>query len=566
MVDLRLRLFVLLGFFTLLLSPVAGQNFQLSAKPVFALSVAFGDVVERVSAPAGITLLVSPDAEISGVPLCLPTRADAGRLRPAFQSFFSHRGAVSRWETVEGRPNAFRFQLSPRYNTPRLDRAYWDERLYQLFEEVNRLGYLPPEEAERFRTTDRALFLSVTNAGVVGAVRLMKSAFDGGTIRRILRGEIAPRLSIGAIGDEAVRQRALQVYEDATRFFPDKRTESPGDTWLEFGYLSRSSRASRSTVVPELWIKAPLKNGKIVGLSFIGLGMDQQAREEIQNYWLVEGDEAHDAEAEKKSVTLKGAAEGAVGFLQVLREISEQAGVPVLAILPHGGTGLKPRRITGDTAPLSEWLRELASCEEPLLFKWREGVLLVCPAAWFTGQMPARGTPLETLRRIRAARNAEGYVPISDLIPLVAELSAEQLRLAGAGELYEGRCAADWHELIRWYDRNPESLARLREGREVIADAALRRALQTVFDAELERRWEGREIPEAERLTVPTGAVLTLTEEWDPEGFPPLPDLPKDALRLRRVSLRVRFPNTGKEHTLRAFVPVLKPEYRQVLF
>ena len=519
----------------------------------------FGDLATNVLSPRlGTRLSVDEKKEVSGVSLY--TSLDGVRpedAKEALASFFSHKGAISRWGPVA---SGEAFLLSPRYHAG-LGQAHWNDKIIALFDDVLKHQNDSPEQIEQLKD-QRSLYTALRYKIGLNTVQFMASAFTRGTLEKILRGEISQTVSIDSmVGQE--HQAAMAVYNHVR---PEifEATITP--------QMTVQMRRVMNDKVGSLWItvKGKVKEGRVkitqnglplpademeaeryteLGGNVLSLFAEQEAEEEAKNFWLIPGDKPVDIpERVNPEVPSTDAKIPTGNYSEKFQEISKRFQLPVIAVLPNAIT-TKTLRVS----TLPETLRMLSDNGEPMVFKMRNGILLACPASFLGDDGVTNAMPLATVHALQnITKNAkEGYPSLLEYTRIIEPLSDNQVA-RNAGEFQPLSLVQKWRVLLRAVLRNETATRQWNAHEDIVMDERLASAANVVLRAD-DKGIPGGLQPGQKLRIDELGEVSYLTETP--------PDLPRDLLMMREVTITATNGMGKNIVMLRGYYTQLNPKY-----
>lgn len=563
------RLCSFLSLFPVVLLPATGSIAQTVAdKPVVTASsgvsmepnmIRFGKLPDALSSEPKMMLVVDSKSRVSGVPVSVFLKGSRPEdVKAALASFFSHKGAVSRWEK-EGSES--RFVLSSNYDAS-LDDDHWGRKMVALFDDVLKYKDLSKKEKEAFKD-QRSLYGSLTSERSISCLQMMSSAFSRSTIESLLHGRTKQTLYLKDLRGENLRI-ANEIYREMIRFGQQSPADDP-KLDFEMQWFKKERTAT-------LWIKTKGKdgpkseritreNGKITnieivesnsaGANFLGAFFEEEAQEELDNLWFVKGDERvalpqpttgwnPNTLPTTKAIIPNGS------YWEKFTEISNRFNISVIAFLPLRETA---KELT--VSSLYQTLRDVYTEEEPLLYKKRDGILLICPASFFGERGVSAAFPLATIRTINAApkHGKDGFASILEYARLTESASDVQIE-NHRDEIAPLSVVSDWRPLLRALLRDKIAMDLLESGEPVTLDKRLATAVNSLLK---------RGQPDA-RNAVASGYRLQLTERQEPGFVLPSP-YPKDFLVMRILTLQVTAPDGKIACTITANYGVSNPKY-----
>lgn len=493
----------------------------------------FGRTLKELSVASETPLQVDPQSKVSGVFLFMSLKENRVEdVKNALASFFSHKGALSRWRSANG---ADHFLLSTNYGV-NFDRAHWGRKMITLFDDVLKYADAPPEEKERLQS-QRSLYQSLTHPYSIDCARLMSHVFDRATIEDILAGDGEATIDINSLTGEN-RRIADRLYQESLSGFAKRPAENPRLTF-------RMNRINKE-IAGSLCIYTTGEDGSRVGGNYLGYSSEQEAKAEMSAFWLVQGDEAvapdlsslsrveRPANPSPRTVPIPHAS-----FQGKFKAIAEHFDVPIIAVLPPA---IASKELT--LAPtLSETLASLADDAEPILFKKRNGILLICPASFFGDQGISSTLPLAVFDALEAApfKTKDRFPSLIEYARLTASLSDAQLR-SRTTPFPVLSVVQKWRPFLRTLLKQEEVAKRLESGEAVVMDNRLATAVNALLRADQSNQYGS--VSAGDRLSLKESTEsLLLDLETEKEML-------KDSLRQRVIILTGTAPDGSQLFTL----------------
>jgi hypothetical protein len=129
-----------------------------------------------------------------------------------------------------------------------------------------------------------------------------------------------------------------------------------------------------------------------------------------------------------------------------LRFFSLATGIPVILRLPFTREVL---RVSPEGRTIKEFLDELVKAG--FMYKWHQGVLLVCLQGWFHSDREERKTPYEGVVYLRKARkaNKDGYLSQDNVFEMVQKFKWEHMLYLGFPAI------AGWYDFLKSIKEDP---------------------------------------------------------------------------------------------------------------
>ncbi len=431
--------------------------------------ILLGELLERLSKQSGVPLIADDWSTVGSDSVTVSLRnvplADAMN---ALWSLFSYQHAEWDWQrrTVKGQPGKYIYTLA-RPNYARFLAEHLQEQVQvdfeaqaqELFDALN----MPHDQLKEAAKTN-LLFSSLLDDGRVRPGMEILASLPPETLQNVLQNHQSLSVPVSQLSPEA--QASLNAswdWEDSKGIgyhHPDGSVQP----------LPRADRISVYTfnepdlAAPGLYVDSGRGSGEYFGGGF----MQKDWQKKIAARWTEPGDDAdnpasaHVLAAPKKSPPADS--DTPHPLADYLLRFAEAAQVPLMARVPHTMDTQTPSD-TVSQAPTTNTVRTfLAQAQQgPLLMdhKWRGGVLLMTCQNWFVGQSEDARLPWAEVKRLRDAEAAsDGFLTLDNIAHAANVLNDAQMTVLGQWFLVM-RQAAQWHNFLAFYDRNPEYHSRV---------------------------------------------------------------------------------------------------------
>lgn len=419
-----------------------------------------GELLESWEKQTGVHVYASDDDRAAGEPVTICVEAvPLSEAMNALWSLGSHSAGRLRWirETPTKTGDPFAYRLSrPReaQNLSATLRRTIDSEFVRNAEEAIKRGHLSREELATLTDKgDPAAAQEMEFESKRAGARLFGSLFDERQRTSFLMGDTVTELPVVKMSTEQ-KAEVKFIYEQMKgwRILPDgTRQRWPPPETVRF-----EVDRSEAFELPALFIYM----GQSGGWSYInGIPQRDKWNQALAKGW----NTSSDGDVANLPVRPSAPSDGATPkpnaapadedkFLAFFRTRR----IPVLAHLPHD-FAFAPRDMDGAALPaVLKSLREAR--KNPLLFKRHRRFLLTAYPRWFSDDTEILRIPLGTLRRLRAARQADkrNIVPLATLKAEMASCSKSEVQRL-AIEFPELENVIAYLPLFRWMKANAAS-------------------------------------------------------------------------------------------------------------
>ncbi len=425
--------------------------------------ILIGELLERLSKQSGVTLTADDLSAAGSDPVTVSLHdvplADAMN---AVWSLFSYQHAEWNWRRrpIIGQPGQYTYTLTrpdyARYLAEHLQeqvQADFEAQAQELFDALD----MTPDQLKEAAKNSPAVAGFLEDGTVRPGIEILAS-LPPETLQNILQSHQPLVVPISELPPQAQQEvadaRNWEIDAAAKQGYPASALGKPADR------LSIFSSSDPSFIAPSLTIDT----GWIGGGSFGGSYMQDDWQKKMNAQWMQPGDAADDPVSSR---TLKAFTEmppagrnPAYPMADYLLRFADAAQVPLLARIPQTlENGTVPVLLS--QLPAEKTIKAFLAAQAKqqgimLASKWRSGVLLLTCQNWFLGQSETSRLPWAEVKRLRDAEAAgDGFLTLGDMAHAADVLNDAQMQ--ALGEWFPVMAsAAPWHDLLAFYDKNPE--------------------------------------------------------------------------------------------------------------